>query len=91
MGPGFSAPGSPHAHFRLSCFWTSQPEEMQRTQAQAPGLAETQTVTLVQPVPGVHPVPVHAYSIKDASCGEVRFSPPPTSIPGGPVPTRQEG
>ncbi|XP_008706717.1 protein PML isoform X3 [Ursus maritimus] len=46
------------------------PEEMQRTQAQAPGLAETQTVTLVQPVPGVHPVPVHAYSIKDASCGE---------------------
>ncbi|XP_034523967.1 protein PML isoform X6 [Ailuropoda melanoleuca] len=46
------------------------PEEMQRTQAQAPGLAETQTVTLVQPVPGVHPVPVHAYSIKDASCEE---------------------
>ncbi|XP_027426351.1 protein PML isoform X3 [Zalophus californianus] len=52
------------------CFDIDPPEETQRAQAQAPGLAETHTVTLVQPVPGVHPVPVHAYSIKDSSCRE---------------------
>ncbi|XP_034850607.1 protein PML isoform X2 [Mirounga leonina] len=52
------------------CFDIDPPEETQRAQAQAPGLAETQTMSLVQPVPGVHPVPVHAYSIKDSSCRE---------------------
>ncbi|XP_059953002.1 protein PML isoform X5 [Mesoplodon densirostris] len=40
------------------------PEEAQRAQVQAPGLA------VVQPVPGAHPVPVYAYSIKDPSCRE---------------------
>ncbi|XP_007446725.1 PREDICTED: protein PML [Lipotes vexillifer] len=40
------------------------PEEAQRAQVQAPGL------TVVQPVPGAHPVPVYAYSIKDPSCRE---------------------
>ncbi|XP_025774956.1 protein PML [Puma concolor] len=51
------------------------PEEMQRAQAQAPGPAETPVVALVQSVPGVHPVPIHAYSIKDASCREEVCSP----------------
>eukprot|EP00069_Balaena_mysticetus_P019026 bmy_11980T0 len=40
------------------------PEEAQRAQVQVPGLA------VVQPVPGAHPVPVYAYSIKDHSCRE---------------------
>ncbi|XP_059768763.1 protein PML isoform X3 [Balaenoptera ricei] len=40
------------------------PEEAQRAQVQVPGLA------VVQPVPGAHPVPVYAYSIKDPSCRE---------------------
>ncbi|XP_057579284.1 protein PML isoform X6 [Hippopotamus amphibius kiboko] len=40
------------------------PEEVQRAQVQAPGMA------VVQPVPGAHPVPVYAYSIKDPSCRE---------------------
>ncbi|XP_058398033.1 protein PML isoform X3 [Diceros bicornis minor] len=47
------------------------PEEVQRAQAPAPGLAEalaeTQPVAVVQAVPGAHPVPVYAYSIKDPS------------------------
>nr|XP_060484914.1 protein PML-like isoform X2 [Panthera onca]XP_060484915.1 protein PML-like isoform X2 [Panthera onca] len=43
---------------------------MQRARAQAPGPAETPVMALVQSVPGVHPVPIHAYSIKDASCRE---------------------
>lgn len=63
---------------------------MQKALAQDSELAETQPMTLVQPVPGVHPVPVHAYSIKD-SCREVRVSLPPPSIPGGPDPIRQAG
>ncbi|XP_029806045.1 protein PML isoform X2 [Suricata suricatta] len=46
------------------------PEEIPSSQAHAPGLAEPQTMALVQSVPGVHPVPVHAYSIKDPSCRE---------------------
>ncbi|XP_047652609.1 protein PML isoform X3 [Phacochoerus africanus] len=40
------------------------PEEVQRAQGQTPELA------VVQPVPGAHPVPVYAYSIKDPSCRE---------------------
>ncbi|XP_072807127.1 protein PML isoform X3 [Vicugna pacos] len=40
------------------------PEEAQRAQVQASGLAA------VQPVPGAHPVPVYAYSMKDPSCRE---------------------
>ncbi|EQB78076.1 protein PML isoform 1 [Camelus ferus] len=46
------------------CFLTSQPEVAQRAQVQASGLAA------VQPVPGAHPVPVYAYSMKDPSCRE---------------------
>ncbi|XP_012584211.1 PREDICTED: protein PML isoform X3 [Condylura cristata] len=44
------------------------PEEIQRVLVQPPGLAEAQPV--VQSVPGAHPVPLFAYSIKDASFGE---------------------
>ncbi|XP_060009708.1 protein PML isoform X9 [Lagenorhynchus albirostris] len=45
-------------------FDVDPPEAAQRAQVQAPGL------TVVQPVPGAHPVPVYAYSIKDPSCRE---------------------
>ncbi|XP_036763633.2 protein PML isoform X6 [Manis pentadactyla] len=45
-------------------------EKVQRAQAQVPGLAETQPVAMVQSVPGAHPVPVYAYSIKDSSFRE---------------------
>ncbi|XP_023380154.1 protein PML isoform X4 [Pteropus vampyrus] len=44
------------------------PEEPQMVQAQALGLAENQPVAVVQSVPGAHPVPMYAYSIKDSSC-----------------------
>ena len=40
-------------------------------QAQALGLADTQPVAVVQSVPGAHPVPVYAYSIKEPSCRQV--------------------
>ncbi|XP_020753622.2 protein PML isoform X1 [Odocoileus virginianus] len=40
---------------------TDPPEEVQRDQEQAAGLA------VVQPVPGAHPVPVYAFSIQDPS------------------------
>ncbi|XP_045863966.1 protein PML isoform X3 [Meles meles] len=53
------------------------PEEVQRALAQDTELAETQTMPLVQPVPGVHPVPVHAYSIKDSCREEVCSTVPP--------------
>uniref|UniRef100_A0A8P0NIZ0 Protein PML n=1 Tax=Canis lupus familiaris TaxID=9615 RepID=A0A8P0NIZ0_CANLF len=49
---------------------TPPPEEMLESPAQAPQLTETHTGALVQSVPGVHPVPVHAYSIRDPSCRE---------------------
>ncbi|KAI5941543.1 Protein PML [Manis javanica] len=45
-------------------------EKVQRAQAQVPGLAETQPVAMVQSVPGAHPVPVYAYSIRDSSFRE---------------------
>ncbi|XP_008834694.1 protein PML isoform X3 [Nannospalax galili] len=40
------------------------PNEVQRTQAQALDLSDTQTTAVVQSVPGAHPVPVYAFSIK---------------------------
>ncbi|XP_012496098.1 PREDICTED: protein PML isoform X2 [Propithecus coquereli] len=50
------------------------PEETQRVQMQAPaqalGLAEAQPVAVVQSVPGAHPVPMYAFSIKDSSYRE---------------------
>uniref|UniRef100_A0A8C0XNJ2 Protein PML n=1 Tax=Castor canadensis TaxID=51338 RepID=A0A8C0XNJ2_CASCN len=46
------------------------PNEVQRAQAQALGLAETQPVAVVQSVPGAHPVPVYAFSIKGSPYGE---------------------
>ncbi|XP_059036402.1 protein PML isoform X2 [Mustela lutreola] len=52
-------------------------EEVQRALTQDLELAETQTRNLVQPVPGVHPVPVHAYSIKDSCREEVCSTVPP--------------
>lgn len=36
-------------------------------QPQTPRLAETQPVAVVQSVPGAHPMPMYAYSIKDPS------------------------
>jgi hypothetical protein len=54
-----------------SCFLILQPNEVQRAQAQALGLAETQPVAVVQSVPGAHPVPVYAFSIKGSPYGEV--------------------
>ncbi|KAG8514631.1 Protein PML [Galemys pyrenaicus] len=46
------------------------PEEEQRIQVQPPELAESQSVAVVQSVPGAHPVPIYAYSIKDPSSVE---------------------
>ncbi|XP_017720589.1 PREDICTED: protein PML isoform X4 [Rhinopithecus bieti] len=48
------------------------PEEAERVkaQAQALGLAEAQPMAVVQSVPGAHPVPVYAFSIKGPSYGE---------------------
>ncbi|XP_055984763.1 protein PML isoform X3 [Sorex fumeus] len=39
-------------------------------EVQDPGPAQAQPEAVVQPMPGAHPVPVHAYSIRDAACGE---------------------
>uniref|UniRef100_UPI0040386023 protein PML isoform X2 n=1 Tax=Callospermophilus lateralis TaxID=76772 RepID=UPI0040386023 len=47
------------------------PDEAQRVQAQALGLAEAQPVAVVQSVPGAHPVPLYAFSIKGSSYSEV--------------------
>uniref|UniRef100_A0A8D2D3L5 Protein PML n=1 Tax=Sciurus vulgaris TaxID=55149 RepID=A0A8D2D3L5_SCIVU len=44
------------------------PDEAERVQAQA--LAEAQSVAVVQSVPGAHPVPLYAFSIKGSSCRE---------------------
>ncbi|XP_033045305.1 protein PML isoform X11 [Trachypithecus francoisi] len=48
------------------------PEEAERVkaQAQALGLAEAQPMAVVQSVPGAHPVPVYAFSIKGPSYRE---------------------
>nr|XP_045016889.1 protein PML isoform X2 [Jaculus jaculus] len=46
------------------------PSEVQRTQNQALELTETQPVAVVQSVPGVHPVPMYAFSIKSPSYRE---------------------
>ncbi|KAM5242867.1 protein PML isoform 2-T2 [Hipposideros larvatus] len=43
------------------------PERAQMAQPQTPRLAETQPVAVVQSVPGAHPMPMYAYSIKDPS------------------------
>lgn len=63
-----------------SLFQTLQPEEPQMVQAQALGLAENQPVAVVQSVPGAHPVPMYAYSIKDSSCRKVSSSQAPPSL-----------
>ncbi|KAM5337664.1 protein PML isoform 2-T2 [Glossophaga mutica] len=44
------------------------PEGPQMAQVQALGLADAHPMAMVQSVPGAHPVPVLAYSIKDLSC-----------------------
>ncbi|XP_058521443.1 protein PML [Ochotona princeps] len=41
------------------------PDETQKIEAL--GLVEAQSLAVVQPVPGAHPVPLYAYSIKDQS------------------------
>nr|KAF6393276.1 PML nuclear body scaffold [Pipistrellus kuhlii] len=46
------------------------PVGTQIAQVQALELAEAQPVAVVQSVPGTHPVPMYAYSIKDPSCRE---------------------
>ncbi|XP_028630371.1 protein PML isoform X2 [Grammomys surdaster] len=43
-----------------------QPKEVQRAQAQALELSKTQPVAMVKSVPGAHPVPVYAFSMKEA-------------------------
>ncbi|KAM8782086.1 protein PML isoform 2-T2 [Rhynchonycteris naso] len=48
-----------------------QPEGAQMAQAQTLGLAEAQSVAMVQSVPGALPVPMYTYSIKDPSYREV--------------------
>lgn len=63
-----------------SPFETLQPERSQMAQAQAPGLAEIQPMAVVQSVPGAHPVPMYAYSIKDSSCREVSSPQAPPSL-----------
>lgn len=72
-------------------FPTLQPEEAERVKAQAQtlGLAEAQPMAVVQSVPGAHPVPVYAFSIKGPSYGEVRFSPAPASPSEGLDSTRK--
>ncbi|XP_076978434.1 protein PML [Tamandua tetradactyla] len=62
---GPEAPSTPSDPFDVDL-----PEEAQRAQVQTPGLDEVQSVPVVQPVPGAHPVPVYAFSIKAHSCGE---------------------
>ncbi|XP_045048667.2 protein PML isoform X1 [Desmodus rotundus] len=59
-------------------FDVNPPEGPQMAQAQALGLADTQPVAMVQSVPGAHPVPVYAYSIKEPSC---RQEVSPTATP----------
>ncbi|XP_015980463.1 protein PML isoform X8 [Rousettus aegyptiacus] len=44
------------------------PKGKQMAQPQPLGLAEIHPVAVVQSVPGAHPVPMYAYSIKDSSC-----------------------
>ncbi|CAH6870585.1 Pml [Phodopus roborovskii] len=41
-----------------------QPNEMQREQAQVLNMSKTHPVAVVQSVPGAHPVPVYAFSMK---------------------------
>ncbi|KAM5291731.1 protein PML [Ctenodactylus gundi] len=52
--------------------------EAQKVQAQALRLSETQPVAVVQSVPGVHPVPIYAYSIRSSLCGEEVSNTAPT-------------
>ncbi|OBS67147.1 hypothetical protein A6R68_04330, partial [Neotoma lepida] len=47
-----------------------QPDEVQRAQAQALKLSKTQPVAMVQSVPGAHPVPVYAFSMKGTTYRE---------------------
>ncbi|VTJ65367.1 Hypothetical predicted protein [Marmota monax] len=49
---------------------TSQQHEAQKVHAHALGLAEAQPVAVVQSVPGAHPVPLYAFSIKDPPYSE---------------------
>ncbi|XP_036047581.1 protein PML isoform X1 [Onychomys torridus] len=48
-------------------FDLEQPNEVQRAQAQALRLSKTPPVAVVQSVPGAHPVPVYAFSMKEGS------------------------
>ncbi|XP_031199832.1 protein PML isoform X2 [Mastomys coucha] len=41
-----------------------QPKEVQRVQAEALELSKTQPVAMIKTVPGAHPVPVYAFSMK---------------------------
>lgn len=50
-------------------------------QAQPVGLAECQPAAVVQSVPGAHPMPMYAYSIKDPSHREVSSPQRPPPLP----------
>lgn len=54
-------------------FPSFQPDETQKIEGL--GLVDAQSMAVVQPEPGAHPVPLYAYSIKDQSNGKVRPSP----------------
>ncbi|XP_038178772.1 protein PML isoform X2 [Arvicola amphibius] len=45
-------------------FDLEQPSEVQRAQVEALNMSRTQPVAMVQSVPGTHPVPVYAFSMK---------------------------
>lgn len=45
-------------------FDLEQPNEVQRAQVEALNMSKTQPVAMVQSVPGAHPVPVYAFSMK---------------------------
>lgn len=55
------------ANIPRDSFDLEQPSEVQRTQAQALRLSKTPPVAVVQSVPGAHPVPVYAFSMKEGS------------------------
>lgn len=71
-----------------SRFQTLQPKGKQMAQPQPLGLAEIHPVAVVQSVPGAHPVPMYAYSIKDSSCRKVSSPQAPPSLLRAQIPPR---
>ncbi|XP_007947193.1 protein PML [Orycteropus afer afer] len=76
QGTDVAQPRKASPEIAMDPFDVDLPEEAQKTEEQALGLSEDQPVAVVQQVPGAHPVPVFAYSIKDTYYGEDISSPP---------------